>query len=133
MGKPPVLPSVSPAEWEIMKVLWDHGAMAARDVIARLPEGHGWADKTVKTLLSRLVAKGALDYEQIGNSYLYRPACTRDEVTREEVRSFVSRVLDGSLSPVLAHFIEEQKLSDQDLKQLQQLLDKANAKGKKGK
>ena len=59
-------PSISPAEWEVMKVLWEKGELAARDIYAALPEGHGWAYKTVKTLIARLVAKGAVDYEQIG-------------------------------------------------------------------
>ncbi len=75
MPDPKNLPTaLSPAEWEIMKVFWDLGPMAARDVYAALPRDCSWAYKTVKTLLSRLVAKEALAYDQIGNSYLYRPA-----------------------------------------------------------
>lgn len=133
-NSPRPLPVVSNAEWEIMKVLWDHGPLPARDVYARLPEGNGWASKTVKTLLSRLVAKGALDYQQIGNSYLYRTTCTREQVTRHEVRSFVSRVLEGSLRPVIAHFIEERNLSAEDIAELQHMLEKAatcKGRGKK--
>lgn len=70
-NNPDSLPSISNAEWEIMKIFWDKGPMEARDVFAAIPENHGWAYKTVKTLLSRLVAKGTLDYDLIGNSYLY--------------------------------------------------------------
>jgi len=116
------LPSLSNAEWEVMKTLWDRGPMAARDVYAALPDGHGWAYKTVKTLLSRLVAKGALDYEQIGNSYLYRPVYTREQLTRKEVKGFIERVLDGSLSPILAHFVEESRLSDGEISKIKRLL-----------
>jgi BlaI family transcriptional regulator, penicillinase repressor len=123
-------PSVSNAEWEIMKVLWDHGPLAARDVYASLPENHGWAYKTAKTLLSRLVAKGAITYEQIGNSYLYKAALARSQVTRHEVRTFVDRVLDGSLAPLLAHFVNERELSDAEIADLKKLLD---SRGKKGK
>ncbi len=129
----PSPPDVTPAEWEVMKVIWEGKPMAARDVFAALPKGHGWAIKTVKTLLSRLVAKGALQYEEVGNSYLYRAACTRDEVTREEVRGFVARVLEGSLQPVLAHFVEERDLSPEEIQQLQDLLNKASEKGGKTK
>lgn len=132
-SKPPQIPSVSNAEWEIMKVFWDHGQLASRDVYAALPEGHGWAPKTVKTLLSRLVAKGALTYEPIGNSYLYRAACTREQVTRREVRSFVDRVLEGSLRPVLAHFIEERTLTEEELADLRRLLDAPPRKKGRGK
>jgi BlaI family transcriptional regulator, penicillinase repressor len=116
-------PSLSPAEWEVMKVLWDTGPLAARDVYKRLPSGHAWAYKTVKTLLSRLVAKGALAYDQIGNSYLYRSAIDREHATRQEVRSVFQRVISEACSPVLAHFIEEADLSDEDIRELKQLLD----------
>ncbi|MEX2114802.1 MAG: BlaI/MecI/CopY family transcriptional regulator [Pirellulales bacterium] len=117
---PPIL---SPAEWEVMKVLWDHGQLAARDVFARLPQGHGWAYKTVKTLLSRLVAKGALAYDQVGNSYLYRPAVTRQKMTRAEVRSVFRRLISEASSPVLAQFIEEADLTAAEIRQLKRQLD----------
>lgn len=97
--------------------------MAARDVYAALPEGHGWAYKTVKTMLSRLVAKGALDYEQVGNSYLYRAVFSRNEVTRTEVGKFIDRIADGALGTVLAHFVEERELSDEEIFRLRELLD----------
>ncbi len=115
--------TLAPAEWAIMKALWDHGALAARDVFAALPVDHGWAYKTVKTLLSRLVAKGAIDYDQIGNSYLYRAAVARDQMTRQEVQSVFQRIMSEAFSPVLAHFIDEAELSDDEIKELKRKLD----------
>ena len=106
-----------------MKVVWDHGPLAARDVYGRLPAGHSWANKTVKTLLSRLVAKGALAYDQIGNSYLYRAAVDRQDMTRQEVRSVFRRLISEACSPVLAQFIEEADLSDAEIRQLKRRLD----------
>jgi len=117
--------SISPAEWEVMKVLWQHGKLAARDVFAALPKDADWAYKTVKTLLSRLVAKEAITYDQIGNSYLYRAVADEMELSREEVRTVFGRIARGSLSPVLAHFIDETDLSDDEIKQL---LEKLNEK-----
>src|SRR5437763_1895765 len=105
-------PLLSPAEWEVMKVFWDHGPLAARDVFARLPKNRGWAYKTVKTFLSRLVAKEALAYDQVGNSYLYRAAVDRRTMTRQEVRSVFQRLISEACSPVLAQFIEEADLTD---------------------
>ena len=122
--KAEALPSLSAAEWEVMKVFWDRGALAARDVYAQLPHGHGWAVKTVKTLLSRLVAKGALEYEQIGNSYLYRPVHGREPLVRQEVKGFVARVLEGSLSPVVMRFIEDACLSQDEIAGLRKILDR---------
>lgn len=116
-------PKISNAEWEIMKLLWENGPMAARDVFARLPQTNDWAYKTVKTLLSRLVAKGAVGYEQVGNSYLYRAAYTRTQMTRKEVKGFVERVLEGAAMPVMARFIEQHDLSQDDIDHLRKLLD----------
>jgi len=116
--------ALSAGEWEIMKVLWDYGPLAARDVYARLPAECGWSIRTVKTLLSRLVAKEALAYDQIGNSYLYRAAVDRQQMTRQEVRSVFQRLMSEAFSPVLAQFIDEAELSDAEIKQLKRRLDK---------
>ena len=137
--KPPeassdVIPSVSPAEWEVMEVFWERGEMAARDVFDALPEDCEWAYKTVKTLLSRLVAKGALDYKQVGNSYLYRAAYSRHDLTRDEVRTFVDRVFGGAVAPLLTYFAQEKNLTDEDMEQLRRIVgdgqDKAEGKDK---
>ena len=116
--------AISPAEWEVMKVLWQHGKMAARDVYAALPDDSGWAYKTVKTLLSRLAAKQAIAYEQIGNSYLYRAVADETLLTRHEVRSVFERIARGAVSPVLTHFIEEAELTQEEIDQLRQTLDR---------
>jgi BlaI family penicillinase repressor len=112
-----------------MKVFWELGELAARDVFANLPKENGWAYKTVKTLLSRLVAKHALAYQEVGNSYLYRAIVEQDDMTRQEVRSIFQRLTNQALKPVLAHFIEEAELSDAEIRELKKQLD-AKRKGR---
>lgn len=125
-------PSLSNAEWEVMKVFWDYGPMRAREVYQAVPDHNEWAYRTVKTLLSRLVAKGALSYEQEGKSYVYHPACSREHVTKEEMKSFIDRVLDGSVSPLIARFIEQEDISDSEIAELRRILDdRKSASGKK--
>lgn len=102
----PEVPRLSELEWEILKPMWDNGPMAARDIYDAVSKDQDWAYKTVKTMLARLVKKGALVYDQIGNSYLYRPAFGRKEMTGAATRSFVRRVFDGALNPFVAHFAE---------------------------
>ena len=102
----PAIPKLSELEWEVMKPFWEVGPMAARDVYACLRTRHRWAYKTVKTMLGRLVKKGALTYEQVGNSYLYRAAYSRAEMTRAATGTFVQRVFDGALRPFVAFFAE---------------------------
>ena len=135
MAKQPEKPVLAPAEWEIMKVLWDRGSSAARDVFEALPADNSWAYKTVKTFLARLAAKGAITYEQIGNSYLYRPAVGPEEMARQEVRGLFHRIRGLAHSPLLAHFIEEAHMTDADIDELRRLLDekrrpRRNNKGK---
>ncbi|GMV92172.1 MAG: hypothetical protein AMXMBFR82_19500 [Candidatus Hydrogenedentota bacterium] len=108
MDKPrnPEVPRLSELEWEILKPMWDNGPMAARDIYEAVSKDQDWAYKTVKTMLARLVKKGALVYDQIGNSYLYRPAFGREAMTGAATRSFIRRVFDGALNPFVAHFAE---------------------------
>ena len=121
---------VSDAEWALMKILWADGALAARDVFARVPEERAWSYRTVKTMLARLVKKNAVAYDQVGNSYVYRAACSRDELTREATKSFVHRVFDGALSPFLAGFADE--ASDAELEAARVELDRIIQERKRG-
>ena len=107
--------------------------MAARDVFAALPESNDWAYKTVKTLLSRLVAKGAVDFDQIGNSYLYRAVASRDQVTQQEVRGVFQRIMGEAVSPVLAHFIEHAELTSEEIEELKKQLDDKKSSSPRGR
>lgn len=123
------LPNLSPTEWEIMKVIWKHGPMAARDVYARLSEERKWASSTVKTLLRRMLKKGWLDYQQVGNSYLYRGIVPREKAVWAAICEFSNRVLDGVLSPFVAYYAEQKDLSPEDLAQLEEVLKRHRQKG----
>jgi BlaI family transcriptional regulator, penicillinase repressor len=122
-------PRLSELEWEIMKPLWDHGPMAARDIYDKVPDTYGWAYKTVKTMLARLVKKGVIAYDQIGNSYLYRPVYSRKQMTREATGSFINRVFDGAMTPFLAHFVEH--VSKDELRALRSELERLEKKKNK--
>jgi BlaI family penicillinase repressor len=118
-----MIPRISDAEWDVMKVLWERGAAPAADVVAALAGHKDWSPRTVKTLLNRLVRKGALEYEVNGRHYLYRARVARDACVRRETRSFLSRVFDGAAAPSLARFIEAADLSGAELRQLRDMLD----------
>ena len=120
MKKPP---RISEAEWEVMKVVWKGPEpLLAQDVIQTLARCTTWSVTTVKTMLSRLVAKGALRYEQAGRSYLYSAAVSETECCAAEADSLLERVFDGSLSPLLAHFAHSRRLTAQELESLEQIL-----------
>lgn len=120
----PKLPQISDSEWEVMKVFWESSPRTASEVVDALAESTGWHPKTIKTLLSRLVKKGALRYREEGNRYFYRPAFPRDVLVQQESKSFVERVFSGHATPMLVHFVEHMKLSDEDLEELRAVLER---------
>src|SRR5829696_2913377 len=121
----PPLPAISDSEWDVMNVLWSAGSpLAAADVVARLAGVRRWNPRTVKTLLNRLINKGALAYEARGKRYLYRPKVTREQCVREETRSFLSRVFGNAPGAMLLHFVAQAKLSPEEVEALKRLLDK---------
>ncbi|MDQ3438792.1 MAG: BlaI/MecI/CopY family transcriptional regulator [Planctomycetota bacterium] len=126
----PKAPGISEAEWDVMKVVWDHEPVAASDVADRLAAERDWHPQTVKTMLTRLVGKGALAYKAEGKRYLYRARISRDACVRHESRSFLSRVFDGSVTPAVVHLLTHSNLSDDELKQLRRILDGGDTSGK---
>ena len=125
------LPDLSPAEWEVMKVIWEHGPLAARDVYSHLSGDQTWSYATVKTMLRRVVKKGWVEYDQIGNSYRYRAAAARDKAVFAAVRDFSNRVFDGVLAPFVAYFARQNSLSPEDLDQLEEIIERHRKRGGK--
>ncbi len=117
-------PQISDAEWEVMKVLWDSSPLTGSEVADALCDRMRWHPKTVKTLLGRLVKKGALRYREEGNRYLYRPAFARELLVAEESKSFVERVFGGEATPAVVHFVESMELTDEDIRELRAILDR---------
>jgi BlaI family penicillinase repressor len=120
------VPRISETEWELMKVIWARGACSAGEIIEALNEHDPtWHPKTVKAFLSRLVRKGALGFCKEGRAYLYRPIVEEKDCVDAASESFLDRVFGGSLKPMLAHFVERKKLSDEEIRELRRLLKKA--------
>ncbi len=116
------LPRISEAEWVVMDVVWDEHPIAAQDVVAKLEKPMGWSATTVKTLLARLVEKGALLFEREGRRFLYEPKLTRQQAVARESRSFLDRVFNGDASPMLSFFVKNTKLSAGEIAELKKLL-----------
>ena len=119
MKKPP---RISHAEWEVMNVVWQKSPITANEVVERLSPQKQWHPQTIRTLLSRLVKKGALRFEAQGKRYLYRPVRPKDEHTKQESESFLSRVFGGAAAPMLVHFVKHAKLSPADIEELKKIL-----------
>lgn len=114
---------ISEAEAVVMQVLWGQHPLSADEVMARLPRSNDWAEATVKTLLNRLLNKGAIAAEKEGRRYRYSPLVERDAWVLEESSSLIDRLFDGRVAPLVAHFSQHQKLTRDDVAELRKLLE----------
>ena len=114
---------LSDAEWQIMKVLWKQHPATTRDILEQLSENINWAYTTVKTMLTRLVAKGAVSERKRANTSVYEPLISQKKARLTALRSVVDKVLDGTVEPLVHYLIDEQKLSEKQRQRLIQLLE----------
>jgi BlaI family penicillinase repressor len=117
------LPQISDAEWVVMKIVWDHAPVTTNEVVEALEDQAHWKPKTIHTLLSRLVKKGALAFEKKGREYLFQPKVSAEECEREAARSFLDRFFGGEVAPFLARFVESEKLRPAEIDKLKKILD----------
>lgn len=118
------MPRISESEYEIMKLIWDEAPISTNDVVKRFEGINDWSPKTVQTLLARLVKKGALGYEKKGRVYIYTPLIKEEEYIHSESSSFLKKFFDGALNSMVLNFIDDEKLTDQDINELIRILEK---------
>src|SRR5918998_522084 len=113
---------IGDAELAVMEVLWGEAPLTAAEVAERVPAERGWSFRTVKTMLSRLLAKGALSHEEDGRRYLYRPAIRREDYVAEESGRLIDRMFAGRVTPLVAHLAARDRLSPADIEEIEALL-----------
>ena len=118
---------ISKSELQIMNAIWQLAPCDAASVIEHLNKNNlatsqSWHEKTVKTLLGRLVKKGALEFKKQGRTYIYSPQIEQSEFQQTESLSFVQRLFRGRLSPLVASFAKSDKLTKQDVDELKQII-----------
>ena len=114
---------ISEAESVVMDVLWRTHPLGAEDVVLALADRQDWQEATIKTLLNRLLNKGAISAAKDGRRYLYSPLLRREDWVLEESRGLLDRLFDGRVAPLVAHFSEQRKLSRKDIAELRKLLE----------
>lgn len=114
---------ISEAESIVMDVLWQRHPLAAEEVVAALGDAQQWQEATIKTLLNRLLKKGAITAEKEGRRYLYAPVLRREDWVLGESESLLDRLFGGRVAPLVAHFSEHRKLSRKDIAELRKLLE----------
>mgnify|MGYP000442278079 CR=1 FL=1 len=119
------MPKITEAEWAVMKVFWQKSPCTANEVVDAL-NNSGWNPKTIRTLIIRLQKKGALDFEKNGREHHYYPLVKEHECVRQEAQSLLARAGASALKPMLAAFLQDEKLSDKEIEELKDILNKKN-------
>lgn len=118
---------ISESEAIIMHVLWQDAPQTSEAIIHALKEQQPWQEPTIKTLINRLLKKGAIKAEKDGRRYLYSPVLTYEAWASSESESLLNRVFDGRIAPLVAHFSQQQKLSAADIDELKALINKLDS------
>ena len=119
---------ISDSEKYIMDVLWLSSPRRAKDIIDALDPSLEWQDKTVKTLINRLLKKTVIGFEKQGREYLYFPLLTEAEYVEQASESFVEKVFKGNVKSLIAAFAKPEKLSEQDIADLKNLVNQLDEK-----
>lgn len=114
---------ISEAESVVMEVLWQHHPASAEEVVAALAGRQDWQEATIKTLLNRLLNKGALRADKEGRRYLYSPILQREDWLSQQSEGLLERWFGGRLAPLVAHFSAQRKLSAEDVAELKRLIE----------
>lgn len=128
------LPQISEAEFEVMKIIWKYAPISTNEITDKLLQTTSWSPKTIQTLIKRLVTKGALTYEKQGRVFVYTPIVKENEYIGQESNSFLKRFYNGNITAMLSAYIENDRLSEEELEQLRSLLAKSqnSSPGNKG-
>lgn len=125
-----LLPQISEAELEVMKVVWDYAPVSTNEITDRLIKTTKWGSKTIQTLIKRLVIKGALSYEKKSRVFVYTPLVKRNEYIRQETNAFVKRFYNGDITAMISAYIDNDSFTESEIETLLTLLLEYLEKGK---
>ena len=114
--------TISTAESRIMEALWRRSPLTAEDIVAEVAGPQGWSEATVKSLINRLLTKGAIEAQKDGRRYLYRPCVDRLAYLSDESRGLLDRLFGGRIAPLVSHFSKTDQLSPEDIAELKRLI-----------
>lgn len=120
MSKPTV--ELTEAEWSVIKAVWENEPCTAPAVQEKLFQPTGWTYSTVRTLMDRMVAKGALQAHKEGKSTIYRSVVTRAQAQRGELFYTLKHAFNGALTPMVQCLLENKDLDADELEKLELLI-----------
>ena len=109
------------SELRVMKVLWEHGEMAARDIAHILEAEIGWNVNTTYTTIKKLIDKGAI--RRRDPKFICKPLISEEQIQKQEARELGRKLFDGSASALLSAFLSDKKISKSEINRMKQLID----------
>ena len=116
------LPQISEAEFQVMKIVWEHAPVSTNQVTEYLVRTTKWSPKTIQTMLKRLVQKKALTYDKEGRVFIYTPLFGHEDYVNQESRHFLQRFYNGNVVSMVTAFMDMEELSQQEVDELKELL-----------
>ena len=110
------------SEWKLMELIWTHGPISAKDVSLLAAEALNWNKNTTYTVLKKLVDKGVLRRDE--PNFICTPLLQRKDAQKTETKLLIDKLYHGSKKAFFAAFLEDEQLSNEDLEQLRQLIER---------
>ena len=117
------LAAVSPAETEVLRIVWRLGKATVQEVLKNLPSDRDIAYATVQTLLRRLEKKGYLRHRNQNRAHVFEPAVESDKVIRRSVSDFLERLFGGDALGLMQHLARHGEVSETDIERLKALIE----------
>lgn len=124
-----MLPKISNSEWEVMKIIWSKQNITASEIIKELNSKSTWAPSTIKSLINRLLNKNAISFKKVSKEYFYYALVSEKESIKEESKSFIDRVFNGSFNSMFVNLVKSETLTDIEIEELKQILNMPNDRG----
>ncbi len=118
------LPQISNGEFEVMDVIWKHAPINTNEIVEILSKRKIWNPKTIQTMLFRLEKKGIITHTKEGRVFVYAPRIPKEAYLALEQDNFVNRFFDGAVSQMVASYLDKNELTEAELAELQEILDK---------
>lgn len=113
---------VTKSEWYVMSSLWEEHPRTLMQLVPLLNERVGWSKSTCATMVRRMAEKGLIGYEENGKTKYFFPKVNKDDVAVQETREFLERIYDGSIGMMMSALVNQNDLSKEDIRELQEIL-----------
>lgn len=116
-----MIPSISDAELIVMQILWENESLTAKQIVELIKE-QSWNEKTIRTFIYRLVEKKAVSKEMTSEGYKFKALVTKKDYYRDSNQSFLKKMYQGSIKKMVMNFIEDENISDEEMKEIRDLI-----------